>query len=68
MPKKKTKLSGDINKLYEIVLCEERRLRLWLSHIAHDYPDSNLAEIARKALAGAVPPPHPLPDVPKPEE
>jgi len=33
------------------------------------YPDSsNLAEIARKALAGAVPPPHPLPDVPKPKE
>jgi len=51
----------NISKLYEIVLAEEKRLRLWLSHIAHDFPDSEFATIAKQALAGKSPPPHPLP-------
>lgn len=53
----------DLEKLYNIVLSEERRLRLWLSHLATSYPDTPYSEIAIKALAGATPPPHPLPVV-----
>lgn len=59
--KKSDKPAKDVAKLYEMVLAEEKRLRLWLSHIAHDFPDTEFSAIARKALAGQEAPPHPLP-------
>lgn len=54
----------DLEKLYQIVLAEERRLRLWLSHMARDFPDNPLALVARQALSGQEPPDH-KPDLTK---
>jgi len=48
----------DYARLYQLLLAEERRLRLWLSHIARDFPDNSLALVAKQALAGQDPPKH----------
>jgi len=48
----------DYARLYQLLLAEERRLRLWLSHMAQDYPDNPLATAARQALAGVEAPLH----------
>ena len=48
----------DVEKLYQLVLAEEKRLRLWLSHMAQDFPDNPLATVAIRALAGDAAPSH----------